>query len=290
MDGVHLSRVARAVVVDVAAMLLASLALVSVAAASSHRPTGEFTEFRECPLNRETITNCVYANIGRGKLMIGKREVASVEPIPLQGGYEGSGDVDFFGAENGETLEVLPQPVPGGLWESRPEAWWPDWLKKSVEKLFQQEVTGLTEQMGLAAPATSIKLNPENLVAGKLNALGLPVKFKLNNEILGNHCYIGSDAKPVMIELTTGPSGELKGSPGEVTDSRDATLRTIRGGELVGDSFAVPAAHGCGGIFSYFIDPMLDATMGIPAGEGVNNAVLEYAYRDGTAEAVGESE
>jgi hypothetical protein len=279
------------VVAGSVATALAALMFSSVAMGASHHPTGEFAQFGECPLNRVTITDCVYSVTSGGSFKIGLKTVPIVNPVILQGGFEGGGsEVKFFGAENGDTLSKTPQPVPGGLLGIVAPTWWPkfiqDWFNSQISKGF----TGVNATVELAAPATSIKLSTENLLAEKGTALGLPVKIKLDNAILGSNCYIGSNSKPVQIDFTSGTSGALKGSKGTLTFNPEFTLITISGGKLVNGTFAAPAAAGCGGIFSFLVDPLVNSILGTPAASGKNTATLEGKLQDAAASAVKESE
>src|SRR5262249_51782334 len=133
-------------------------------------------------------------------------------------------------------------------------------------------------------------LNTGNLLAESGTALGLPAKIHLENAILGSNCYIGSDKAPVQINFTSGTDGTLKGSKGTVSFNKEFTIITLSGGKLVNNSFTAPATNGCGGIFSFFVGPLVDSIIGVPAGKGVNSASLEGVIKDGLAEAVKASE
>lgn len=271
--------------------VLAALVFASLALASSHHPKGEFAQFAECPLNRVTITDCIYSVTNGGSFTIGAKTVPIKNPVTLQGGFEGGGsEIKFFGAENGDTLSKTPQPVPGGLLGITAPTWWPkfiqDWFNEQINKGF----TGVNATVELASPATSIKLNTENLLLEEGTALGLPVKVKLDNAILGSNCYVGSNSSPVQIDFTSGTSGKVKGSAGELSFNEAATLITISGGKLVNNTFAAPAASGCGGIFSFFIDPLVNSILGTPAASGKNTAILEGKLQDAASSAVKASE
>jgi hypothetical protein len=273
---------------------LAALVFASVAPASSHNPTGEFAQFGECPLNRESITDCVFSVTNGGSVLIGKKNVPLVNPVTLQGGFEGVGEeVEFYGAENGQTLSKTPQPVPGGLLGITAPTWWPKFVQDWFNGLINNGFTGVNAIVELTGPTkglTNVKLSTENLLNQEGTALGLPVKVKLENAILGNNCYIGSESKPVQIDFTTGTSGALKGSVGTLTFNKEFTLITISGGKLVNGVFAAPGASGCGGIFSIFIDPLVNSILGTPSPSGKNNATLEGVLKDAAAFAVRESE
>jgi len=274
------------------------LVLAPAALASSHHPKGEFAQFGECPLNRTTISDCVYSVTSAGSFTIGKKTVPIVKPVTLQGGYEGvSPNIKFFGAENGDTLSKTPQPVPGGLTGIVAPTWWPKFIQEWFNNGINEGLTGVNATVELAKPATSITLNTENLLFEKGTALGLPVKIKLDNALLGSSCYIGSNSSPIQIDFTSGttspplPNKPIKGSAGEFTANEEFTLLTFSGGKLVNNSFNVAqGANGCGGIFSIFINPLVDSILGTPSAAGKNTAILEGKIQDANAGAVKASE
>jgi hypothetical protein len=273
---------------------LVALVFASSALAASHNPKGEYAQFSECPLNRATITDCVFSVTSGGSFTIGKKTVPIKNPVTLQGGYEGEeAGIEFYGAENGDTLSKTPQPVPGGLLGIVAPTWWPkfiqDWFNEQISKGF----TGVNATVELTGPTkglTNVKLNTENLLFASGTALGLPAKFHLENAILGSNCYIGSESKPVQIDFTSGTSGSQKGSVGTVSFNPAFTILTVSGGKLVNGTFAAPAASGCGGIFSFFVDPLVNSILGLPAASGKNSAILEGKLQDAVAKFVKASE
>jgi hypothetical protein len=270
---------------------LGSLALASGALAGPHHPTGEYTQFSDCPLNRVSIENCIYSVTNGGSFTLGNKSVPIVNPVTLQGGFEGEEEnVHFFGAEDGNTLSKTPQPVPGGLLGITAPTWWPKSIQNWFNNLINEGFTGVNATVELAAPATSIKLNTENLLFEEGTALGLPVKFHLENAILGSSCYIGSNSHPVQINFTTGQSGSLHGAAGELSFNESFTIVTISGGKLVNNTFKAPEAEGCGGIFSFLVDPLVNSLIGLPSGAGSNSATLEGKLQTAQAEAVRASE
>ncbi len=282
------------------AAALAALVFASMALASVHHPKGEFAPFGECPLNRVTITDCVVSVSSGGSFTIGKKVVPLKNPVTLQGGYEGGGEaIKFYGAEAGETLSKTPQPVPGGLLGITAPTWWPKFIQDWFNEQINKGLTGVNATVELTGPTkglTNIKLSTENLLFEKGTALGLPVKIHLENAILGSSCYIGSESSPVQIDFTTGttapppPNKPIKGAAGEFTANEEFTLLTFSGGRLVNNSFAAPAVNGCGGIFSFFVDPLVDSILGTPSPAGTNTAILEGKIQDAAASAVKASE
>ena len=268
------------------------LAFASVSVAAPHHPTGEFAQFGDCPLSRATLTDCIYSVTKGGSFTIGKKTVPIKNPVTLQGGFEGAGSsIQFYGAEDGNTLSKSPQPVPGGLLGITAPTWWP----KSIQEWFNNGIssgfTGVNATVELAAPATQIKLDTENLVFEEGVALQLPVKFHLENSLLGSSCYLGSNSSPIVIPFTTGQSGKIHGAAGELLFNEEFNLTTIKGGKLVNNTYAVPGATGCGGfLIEYLLDPLVNSIIGVPAASGVNTAILEGELKDGTAAAVRASE
>jgi hypothetical protein len=280
----------------VAGGLTAALVLVLApsALAASHHPKGEFAQFGECPLNRATITDCIFSLSSGGGFKVGTKTVPLKNPVTLQGGFEGSGEaVKFYGAENGDTLSKTAQPVPGGLLGITAPTWWPKFIQDWFNDQINKGLTGVNATVELTGPSkglTNVHLNTENLLFESGTALGLPVKIHLSNAIHGSSCYIGSDKAPVQIDFTTGTSGSLKGSAGELTFNETFTLITISGGKLVNGLYAAPGASGCGGIFSFLVDPLVNSILGLPAGSGSNTATLEGKLQDAAASAVKASE
>jgi hypothetical protein len=276
----------------IGALILCTLA--SIASAASWAPKGEYAQFEECPLRLASINDCVYSVNSSGSFEIGKRTVPIVKPLVLQGGFEGEEDrIKFYGAENGETLSRTPQPVPGGLaGVTAPESWpkfLQDWFNGEIENGLN-EVKATVELTGPSKGLTDVRLNTENLLNRQGIALGLPVKFHLESPLLGSNCYLGWDSDPVQLDFTTGTDGSLKGVAGESTFNKPFTVTTIADGKLVNNSFEAPRVEGCGGIYSFFIDPLINSILGVPSGSGQNSAIFEGKLQDAIAEYVKASE
>ena len=282
----------------IAAALTAMMLVPSQALASSHHPKGEFAQFGECPLNNAKTVFCVFSESNGGFFQIGKKNVPLKNPVILQGGLEVNekGETPFVGAENGETLSKTPQPVPGGLLGIEAPKSWPKFLQDLFNETINNGFTGVTATVELAGPASAIKINTVNLLIESGTALSLPTKIKLSNPFLGSNCYIGSNSKPVVIDFTTGatspppPNESIHGSGGTLTVNEAGTLITLSGGSLVNNSFAAPGASGCGGFFSFLIDPFVNSIVGLPSPAGTNTAILEGKLQTAVAAAVKASE
>lgn len=278
--------------------LLVALVVPATASAAPYNPTGEFAVFNDCPLSRPNLFACFYSKATGGQFTTGAKTVPVKNPVILQGGIEFNENLEsqFYGAEDGNTLPKTPQPVPGGLLGVTAPTWWPKFLQDLFNETINNGFTGVNSTVELAAPATSIKVNPENLSAGEGTALSLPVKIKLDNPFLGSNCYIGSNSKPIVINFTSGttsppaPNTPITGNPGTVSFNEAGTLITVSGYRLVNNSFAVPGASGCGGLFAFLVDPFVNSIVGLPSAAGKNTAILEGELKLGEPAAVKASE
>lgn len=281
------------------AVMAAMLVPASQALASSHHPTGEYAQFAECPLNHPELVFCTFAESSGGFFQVGKKTVPLKNPVILQGGLlvnEETETTTFVGAENGVSLVPTPQPVPGGLLGIEAPKSWPLFLQILFNETINKGLTGVTATVELAAPASSVKVNPGNLLSEAGDALVLPVKIKLDNSFLGSNCYIGSNAHPVVINFTTGetspppPNKPIHGSAGTATFNEAGTIITLSGGSFVNNSFAAPGANGCGGLFSFLVDPFVNSLIGLPSPAGTNTAILEGKFQLAVPAAVKASE
>jgi hypothetical protein len=268
-------------VLAVSAVAVVALAgLIGSASPAMATPKGKFAVFADCPLTNPSVTACIFAQTKTGEFTIGKTSVPINKTITLQGGIiEAENEAEettqsFVGAKDGNTLSKTALNVPGGLAGLVKCNEISNFFERvACELIFENALTGVTATTELAAPATSIGINEGNLLDASGTALSLPVKLKLSNPLLGEECYIGSTAHPVTLNLTTGKSGTLTGKVGKVSVSEG--LLTVAENSLVNGTFTAPESSGCGGIFSFLLDPIINAKIGLPSGEGKNKAALE---------------
>jgi hypothetical protein len=292
----------------------ALLACLGVASSAQAAPTGEFAVFYDCPLSNAEVQGCLAAKTESGEFVIGtkKTRVPIEKTITLQGGFEEEVAAEyrmpFVEAEDGNTLSKTPQRVPGGLLGIKCEEIKNESLRKLCEAIFENKLTGVTATTELALPAppeslSSIFLseaslqNPILYEAYGIPALGLPVKVKLENPLLGKECYIGSSTEPIALKLTTGttkpppPNKPITGKIGEFETNEEGTILTIHNNSLVDNLFAVPGAKGCGGkAFEAVLDPIINAKLGLPSPAGNNTAILNGTLKQAGAEIVKEHE
>jgi hypothetical protein len=258
-------------------------ALLVAPGASAH--TGEWAKFNYCPSTNPAVWKCLNSVTTSGSVVLGKKTVPIVNPVTLQGGFgfENAQEVSsFYGATNGVTLSKTPQPVPGGLsgLVNCKE------ISNSIERaacevVFENGLTGVNATLELAKPASEIKVS-QNALAGELGvALVLPVRVHLENPFLGSGCYIGSSSSPLLWNLTTGattpPAGTapIHGARGTLSFLEEFEIAKFSGNKLVDNGWSAPGATGCGGFpFEYLINPIINASVGVPSAAGKNVATL----------------
>jgi hypothetical protein len=280
-------------------LLLAAVALCALlipASSASAALEGEFARFKTCPLANPEADLCVYAESTSGTFTMGKKTVPIKNTVVLKGAVHGPegilGPLSFIAPTDGQTLSKTPQPVPGGLLGITAPTWWPQFLQDLFNETINNGFTGVNATVELAGPASSVKLSVLNTVLGQGVALGMPVKVHLENPFLGGSCYIGSNSNPIQLNLTTGttspppPNQPITGNPGVLSGREEGRIIVESNNKLVDNSFAAPGANGCGGLFSFLVDPFVNSIVGVPSPAGTNTAILEGTNYLGDAAAI----
>ena len=291
----HLRRLAslRNGVLVLAAASMLALAVVAPAVAT---PKGDFAVFAQCPLKNPAVNLCVFVQSSGGEFIIGTKTVPVNKTVTLQGGSildEETGAETFVSAENGDTLSKTPLTVPGGLFGIKAPEWWSKEAQEWFNKFINEGFTGVTATAELVG---NPGISRTNLLFQEGVALSLPVRLHLNNAILGKECYVGSKSSPITFELTTGttnppkPNKPISGAVGELEFKDEFQLVIIKGNRVVDNAFSAPAAEGCGGSFSFVVNPLVNSLLGLPSAAGHNTAILEGTLQNATAEAVKASE
>ena len=269
--------------IGVTVFAVAALSCSFAASAFAHE--GDFEKFNYCPSTTPGVFKCLDSVTYGGSIVLGNKTTKIVNPVTLQGGFteeNSEGISSFFAATNGgETLTKTPQPVPGGLVGIVPPESAPLLVKIALKLALENGFTGVNATLELAKPASEIKLNEYALLVGEGVALKLPVMIHLENPFLGSSCYVGSSSAPIIWNLTSGttsppaPYAGITGKAGFPFVKDEYEIAEVSENELVENNWAAPKATGCGGILSALVDPVIDATVGLPAGAGVNAARLE---------------
>jgi hypothetical protein len=285
-------------------------ALVGASSASA-APKGIFAVFAQCPTSTPGNELCQYAQTTSGEFAIGSTKVPINKTITLQGGAihrPGSTNPNEYlllPAKNGESLSKTELNVPGGLLnlvnceEIKGNGLLEKLERGTCKAIFENKTTGVTATTELVATATNPAiLNLAALALEEGTALTLPVRVHLKNPLLGEGCYIGSEASPVQLHLTTGttapppPNKPIKGSSGTFFEEEEKglSLTAAINNSLVDNAYSAPSAEGCGGLFAFLINPIINHKIGLPSAAGHNTAILNGSLKAAESSAVVASE
>lgn len=229
-------------------------------------PAPGYDQFAGCPNpgQNPAIVTCFHTVFTSGNFQMGKTSIPITHQITYSGGYNGSGEVDF-NVSGG--MPLVPQPVPGGI----------VWLTG---------LTWLAEVFGSSGLAVYADIELAGTPGPPLpETLWLPVKIHLTNKALGENCYIGSNAEPILLDLITGttspppPNEPIAGREPEFSFTPNEVL-DLDNGTYVENSFAVPGANGCvltvPGHSPISLDGLIDSQSELPAAAGSNSAIFDF--------------
>jgi hypothetical protein len=276
-----------------AGLLAVALGALGASSAQAHL-TGEFTRFSNCPYKDPTAIKCIYSVTEGGEVVLGSKKVPIVNPVVLQGAYgepveekEGADFYPFIAATNGVTLSKAAQPVPGGLagLVNCKEIKEPI-LRGLCELALENGVTGASSTLELAKPASAIRISENNLAGEIGTALELPVKIHLENPFLGSNCYVGANS-PIIWKLSSASPGF--GGEGEFLEG--FKIVKLKGNVLVDKTWSAPGVTGCGGpLVELLLNPVVNASAGLPATAGKNSAVLKNTIYESAAVTVNKND
>jgi hypothetical protein len=298
----------RRIRVTTVALAVPLAVLVSASPAMAERV---FEKFQHCPTEVEGVSLCSFARTTSGEFAIGSTKVPINRTITLQGGGIKTGNPGqpqeyalIPPKKPAEALSKTALNVPGGLLDlvKCTDITGEGLLEKAARAVCKltfetgaTEVTATTELV--ANKSNPVLLNLHNLAEEEETAVTLPIRVHLKNAFLGNQCYIGSEASPIELRLTTGTSGTLKGKRGhvetleEVVEGKELLSLRITENSLVDGLFKVPVVEGCGELLlvTGYLDSIIDAKLGLPSESGKNAANLEGELNSAGASEVIES-
>lgn len=247
---------------------IAATALMAPAALAAEEPAPGYEAFAGCPSPEvePTLEACFNSEVKAGHFKMGSKNVPITDPISLSGGGNSAGEVVF--SDKGG-LSKSKQTVPGGLVGLTGLDWLTDALGAEALKVY-----AVTE---LAGQPTNPFLDP----------FVLPIKVHLENPVIGKNCYVGSNANPITLKLTTGttnpppPNEPISGFVPKVfeLDPEREGVILAKEGRFVDNAFAAPAASGCRlelGLINISIDTIVNLQSGLPSPAGTNETVQDF--------------
>jgi hypothetical protein len=260
--------------------------------------------FGNCPPNDNVYapypghTNgCIYgATTSESYFQAGKMTVHYLKPVVLQGGTMREEEVfvkHLAPALNGKTIVPVAQPA-ASLTEGIDAELLPEKEKQRYEEyLANGGSTAVTATIELAGPAYNVVVNTQSTLEefGESEpAFTFPVMIHLRNKFLGEDCYNGSTADPIVVSFISGetnpepPNVPIHGHAGTLTTHGEGAVAEVSGARLVNNTYAAPGVQGCG-IYNN-ADAALDAGLELPSPSGHNTSVLTGAFQVASAELV----
>jgi hypothetical protein len=240
------------------AAIMALALLAPVAGATTPNPG--YSEFSACP-DKAEITTCIRTEITGGHFQMGSKDVPIEKPMLISGGVDSQG-FNFQGE-----FPPVKQKVPGGVIGLTGLTWLLEFLGSEALTLY-----AVTE----AAGAPQLLTEPAVL----------PIRVHLINGALGNNCYVGSFASPIVLHLTTTttnpppPNKPITGKNPEFTFDEKTEIIKGTGGEFVDNSFAAPGANGCVltlfGFIPISINGLVNSNSGLPSPAGTNETRQKF--------------
>ena len=284
-----ISRAARIMLLGV----LAAVLVVVPAGSASAALDGIWGPFTRCPVDNPALLAadgvsadpaCIASSSPNGSIKLGNSTATTGKTDLQLGATIADADASFsLVSPAGGGLVADPVAIPGGLLGLMCPSDIP-----AVSVLCATIIDGSPNRVD-ATVVPAGEPSDFNLGAGLTTGVPivtLPVRIKLANPLLAPGCTIGTDSNPIVLrpENTTTPSitlafGNLDGTPIDA-----GPLVNITGVSTQGDdSFAAPAATGCG--LAGLIDLAINAKVGLPSPSGNNNLVLNNGASSVIAEA-----
>jgi hypothetical protein len=279
------------------AVAAVALPLVFVGGASAS-VTGANSEFH-CPLTPEftnpaNVSYCLHSETVGGLFAIGGLAVPISVPVAVDLFIEtrerDEEPGEFYSTmpirnlASGQILGAAAQNVPGGLLGivGSPISGQSSKVTASIEAV------GSHTPGGVIAPLAQAALSSENLINQEGTVFLVPLRVHLHNAFLGPECFIGSAASPIELRLTTGttspppPARPIRGFGGYLNFQHEFLTILVPGAVLVGNSFSVPVANGCGSSQTVLghstggvLDGAINHKLGLPSPAGRNTAILD---------------
>jgi hypothetical protein len=278
----------RATTATVAVVMLVGLAMAGAAFAEhdgGREATlkGDWAPMNRCPVDdpamlaktgADGIALCLADDSPSGSVTIGNLTVPikdSNHQFGLTTGETGITVVESEDALVDETVEV-PGGLRGLVCPSHGHLAWRI-CRNRHDRRWNGDAGTVTWTMESAGPLTEFNLFAAFVIGAP--TARQPVKIHLQNPLLGNNCYIGSEAEPIVLHPAslTQPSGsnerfDADGTPVEEGGQLEAIIIQNNQGA---SGFAVPAASGCG--FRGSLDQAINSKIGLPSPEGPGNSI-----------------
>ncbi|MFF8745149.1 hypothetical protein [Streptomyces californicus] len=265
-----------------AALTAFGAVLSTGSATAATQLNGDWAPFDRCPVDApamlaadgiNTIATCVSSSSASGSITLGKSHVPTGNTDLQLGVIQRPDGTTSLVAPPEGALTADPAEIPGGLLGLMCPSGIPvvSGICRQLTDNNLNRVTATIEPAG--APRD---FNMAAAFSTGEPILTIPVRIHLKNPFLGDKCYIGTTAEPVLLkpENATAPTLSLQrfsadGTPND--DEGEMGRYTFDGADQSDTAFAVPGASGCGaGLLNWAVN----LKTGLPSASGKNSVKL----------------
>ena len=257
--------------------------------------------FGTCPTTGAGVDGCIYGEAtAESFFQAGNITVHFTKPVVLKAGL--IEELEPFikhlaPATNGKTIVPVAQPT-ASLTEGLDVELLPEKEKQRYEAyLAEGGSTKVTATIELASAASEIFVDSgstlhESNESEEKPAFNFPVMIHLTNKFLGEDCYVGTTADPIVTKFYSGetdpppPNAPIHGTSGKLKTHGEGAVAEVYGARLVNNDYASPGVSGCG-IYEH-ADAALNAGLGLPSPSGYNTTELVGEFQIANSELVTE--
>ncbi|MFF5771351.1 hypothetical protein ACFY8V_14580 [Streptomyces californicus] len=265
-----------------AALTAFGAVLSTGSATAATQLNGDWAPFDRCPVDApamlaadgiNTIATCISSGSASGSITLGKSHVPTGNTDLQLGVIQRPDGTTSLVAPPEGALTADPAEIPGGLLGLMCPSGIPvvSGICRQLTDNNLNRVTATIEPAG--APRD---FNMAAAFSTGEPILTIPVRIHLKNPFLGDKCYIGTTAEPVLLkpQNATAPTLSLQrfsadGTPND--DEGEMGRYTFDGADQSDTAFAVPGASGCGaGLLNWAVN----LKTGLPSASGKNSVKL----------------
>ncbi|MER5883276.1 hypothetical protein ABT160_05570 [Streptomyces sp. NPDC001941] len=262
---------------------LGAFASLGTATAADPVLNGGWAPFTRCPVDAgpmmatdglDKAPQCVASSSASGSIKLGNTTVITARTNLQMGTIQNSDGTSSVVAPASGALIADSATVPGGL----------------LGLMCPSNLPGITEICQTLSDAKLNKITatmesvgtPSNFdqIAGVLTDMPIvtiPVRIHLQNPILGDNCYIGTKANPILLRPanSTAPGFGVDrfNGDGSANEEGDMSRLNLLGSTQGDSTFAVPGASGCG-LGLGLVNAAVNLKTGLPAASGKNKLTL----------------
>ena len=258
--------------------------------------------FGTCPpTGTNHVNGCIYGEAtAESFFQAGNITVHFTKPVVLKGGLireEEPFIKHLAPATNGKTIVPVAEPT-ASLTEGLDVELLPETEKQRYEAyLAKGGSTTVTATIELAGPASQIIVDSQSTLnevneSEEKPAFTFPVMIHLSNKFLGEDCYVGTTADPIVTSFYSGetdpppPNTPIHGTSGKLATHGEGAVAEVYGARLVNNDYASPGVTGCG-IYGR-ANAALNAGLGLPSPSGYNTTELVGEFQIANDEIVEE--